>query len=223
MHCRLAKKMLSRIAGALFLLAATACVGWQPLGSSRLHRARHPHVSLDEQWRPKTVDPLGNAFGMPSQKERTYTLWLDLRTAENTFAQMALVKLFYAVRKIVDEAGRALPRGSAVQGLLFDEDRFERADTIGSDGVPVYVQSADGTLQNATTRELVPLAAELRAPVARDELLKAQEALEAFASEVAEGSLTTAIALPADAMLWAEALTGLDPSELEGLEANEGA
>ena len=33
------------------------------------------------------------------------------------------------VRRVVDEAGRSLPRGSAVQGLLYDEARYERADT----------------------------------------------------------------------------------------------
>ena len=31
------------------------------------------------------------------------------------------------------------------------------------------------------------------------------------------------IALPADAMLWASALTGLQPSDLQCLEGNEGA
>ena len=50
-----------------------------------------------KDWRPTTVDPLGKAFGMPEQRERTYEYWLDLRTAENTFAQMVVVKLFYCL------------------------------------------------------------------------------------------------------------------------------
>ena len=78
-------------------------------------------------WRPKTVDPLGKAWGVPAQKQRDYALWLDLRTAENTFAQMVVIKLFYDVRRTIDEAGRSLPRGAAVEGLLFDEARYERA------------------------------------------------------------------------------------------------
>ena len=49
-----------------------------------------------------------------------------------------------------------------------------------------------------------------------DELQEAQEALEALAasSEAEAAGLTTAIALPDDPMLWAEALTGLSPSDL---------
>ena len=70
---------------------------------------------MDASWRPKTVDPLGKAMGMPPQQERGYELWLDLRTAEVTFAQQALVQLFYAVRRVVDEAGRALPKGAKVE------------------------------------------------------------------------------------------------------------
>ena len=45
--------------------------------------------------------------------------------------------------------------------------------------------------------------------------------------DVADGSssddVTAAIALPADPMLWAVALTGLKTDELEALEANAGA
>merc|ERR1712048_391281 len=62
-----------------------------------------------------------SVWGVPDKKKRTYLLWLDLRNAENKFAKMALVKLFYAVRSIVDKAGLALPKGSAVQGLLYAE------------------------------------------------------------------------------------------------------
>ena len=107
---------------------------------------------MDASWRPKTVDPLGKAMGMPPQQERGYELWLDLRTAEVTFAQQALVQLFYAVRRVVDEAGRALPKGAKVEGLLFDEMRYDRADAIGSD-LPIFIQKMDGKLCNATVKD----------------------------------------------------------------------
>ena len=180
---------------------------------------RVPPVRMDSSWRPKTIDPLGQAFGTPKQRELSHVLWLDMRDAEVTFAQMALVKLFYAVRKIVDEAGRALPRGAAVQGLLYSEDNFDRADTIGSETVPVYLQTASGAFVNATVRdEIVPVPAELRAPLCHGDLCDAEEQLGAMG----EGCVT-AIALPADPMLWAAALTGLDPEKLALVEGNEGA
>ena len=56
------------------------------------------------------------AMGVPRAVERNYEFWLDLRDAENTFAQMVVLKLFYAVRRVVDEAGRALPKGAKVEG-----------------------------------------------------------------------------------------------------------
>ena len=109
------------------------------------------------------MDPLGQAMGMPMQKERNYELWLDLRTAEVTFAQQALVQLFYAVRRVVDEAGRALPKGAKVEGLLFDETRYDRADAIGSD-LPIFVDSLAGGICNATIKDsMVPLNTQLRA------------------------------------------------------------
>ena len=68
----------------------------------------------------------------------------------------------------------------------------------------------------------MPVPAALRAPLAREDLKGAQEELEAL-KDGSEEELTTAIALPADPMLWAEALTGLEPDQLVCLEANEGA
>jgi len=156
-------------------------------------------------------------MGMPAARERAFELWLDLRTAEVTFAQQALVQLFYAVRRVVDEAGRALPKGAKVEGLLFDEARYDRADAIGSD-IPIFLQTATGDIVNATLRdgaEIVPVI--LHAPIASADLSAAQVDL-AKANESAG-----VIAMAAEPMLWAQALTGLDESELECLEANEGA
>ena len=174
-------------------------------------------VHMDASWRPKTVDPLGKAWGVPAKIERSYSLWLDLRTSEVTFAQQALVQLFYAVRRVVDEAGKSLPAGARVEGLLFDERRYERADTIGSDQ-PIFLEALSGGFVNATVKDAAdPMRCELRAPLTSDELSAAQVELE----ELSEPGVTTVLALPADAMLWAEALTGLKPSQLECVE--EGA
>ena len=176
---------------------------------------------MDASWRPKTVDPLGKAFGSPAAQERGYELWLDLRTAEITFAQQALVQLFYAVRRVVDEAGRALPKGAKVEGLLFDEMRYDRADAIGSD-LPIYIQAVDGGLCNATAKDsMEPLPAVLRSADTLEGVYSAQTELEEL--HTADGSSMCVLALPAESMLWAVALTGLDPEELKCLEANEGA
>uniref|UniRef100_A0A7S0LEC8 Uncharacterized protein n=1 Tax=Coccolithus braarudii TaxID=221442 RepID=A0A7S0LEC8_9EUKA len=178
-------------------------------------------VFMDSSWRPQTVDPLGKAFGVPAARAKSYPLWLDLRSAENTFAQMVVLKLFYAVRRVIDEAGKALPAGAAVEGLLFDEARFDRADTIGQD-LPIYLETANG-LVNATTPGAEPttLSAELRVPENVEELRAAQAMLEE--PDSGGPAVSTVIALPADALLWSVALTGFSPSELECIEANEGA
>lgn len=140
-----------------------------------------------------------------------------MRSRRSTFAQQALVQLFYAVRRVVDEAGKSLPAGARVEGLLFDEMRYERADTIGSDQ-PIFLESASGGFVNATVKDAnEPLTCELRAPLTSDELSAAQAELESLQGP----GVTTVLALPADAMLWAEALTGLKPSQLECVE--EGA
>ena len=159
------------------------------------------------------MDPLGKAWGVPAAKQRKHSLWLDLRTSEITFAQMVVVKLFYAVRQIVDEAGTSLPKGAGVQGLLFDEMRYDRDDTMGQN-LPIFVQGAAG-LVNATLKDTTELvSSELRAPTTVDELKLAE-------AELAESG--GAIALPSDPMLWAVALTGLKPDKLQCLEGNEGA
>ena len=96
---------------------------------------------------------------------------------------------------MVDEAGKSLPRGSAEQGLLYDESRYDKNDRIGSEAVPVFLETATG-LVNATTGSVVPVPAELRAPTSREELASAQEELDSLGGP----DLTTAIALPADPM-----------------------
>lgn len=184
--------------------------------------ARAPVVRMDD-WRPKNIDPLGQAMGMPPPIERPYSYWLDLRTSEVTFAQMVVYKLFYAVRRVVDEAGKALPKGAGVQGLLFDGARYDRADTLGQD-LPIFVEpiAGSGVINNATLsgqEDVVPTA--LRTVATLEELCTAQAELEQAAAD-APGE-TRAIALPADAMLWAVALTGLEECQLEALEANAGA
>lgn len=178
---------------------------------------------MDTDWRPENLDPLGKAMGAAfgvSQFERKHELWLDLRTSENTFAQMVVMKLFYSVRRVVDEAGRSLPNGAAVQGLLFDAARYDRADTIGQN-LPIYVQTGSG-LVNATDSGaweagLELAGVELRTPTNVDELSLGIGELEEASPSVA------AVALSADPVLWAVALTGLQPGELECLEGNEGA
>ena len=183
---------------------------------------RAADLRLDAQWRPKTVDPLGKAFGFGKDQERSYAIWLDLRTSEVTFAQQVLLQLFYGVRRVVDEAGRALPKGAKVEGLLFDEMRYDRADAIGSD-VPFFVETASGGMTNVTVKaEASPVDAVLRAPTNAEELVAAQAELEEIAA-AGDGTQAPILALPADAMLWAVALTGLKPDDLVCLEGNEGA
>jgi hypothetical protein len=98
--------------------------------------------------------------------------------------------------------------------------------------VPIFVEQPEGILVNATIRDdAVPLEAALRAPESREALMAAQAELEVLMAEAVsaqaegggadEGVLTTAIALPADPMLWALALTGLTPDDLVCVE--EGA
>ncbi|EOD23147.1 hypothetical protein EMIHUDRAFT_456722 [Emiliania huxleyi CCMP1516] len=171
-------------------------------------------------WRPETVDPMGKAMGVPRAPARTWELWLDLRTSEVTFAQMVVVKLFYSVRRVIDEAGKALPQGAGVQGLLFAEPRFDPADTIGLE-LPVFVEAPDGVLLNCTgvSGPRRPLEATLRAPASVDELCAAQDAIR----EAGDGGTASVVALPADPLLWAVALTGLEECQLEAKEGNAGA
>ena len=201
-------------------MLASAAALTVPSTSARVE-ARSSVVRMDSNWRPKTVDPLGKAFGVKPPIERSYDVWLDLRTAENTFAQMVVMKLFYSVRRVVDEAGTSLPYGSAVQGLLFDEMRYDRADTIGQN-TPIFVQAVDGSIYNATAvdgRDELPAA--LQSPTTVEELEDVGEELERAGSSSEE--TVAAMVLPADAMMWACALTGMAPTQLKPLKANEGA
>ena len=206
--------MVTMLAGVLLLPAwAEAHVAHRVAHASghraMAHASGRAAIAMDSSWRPKTVDPLSQVWGVPAAKERSYEYWLDLRTSEVTFAQQALVKLFYAVRRVVDEAGKSLPKGAKVQGLLFDAARYDRADTIGAE-VPIYLDSGGGAIMNATKLEMVPLPTELRAPSSSELLRIAQEELIGLGEE----AKTTAIALEADAQLWAQALTGLTPDKL---------
>lgn len=102
---------------------------------------------------------------------------------------------------------------------LLPSHRYDRADTIGQN-LPIYVQTSTGFV-NATdsgaweARVMLPV--ELLTPATAEELFAAQGEIEQASSSVA------AFALSADSVLWAVALTGLQPSELECLEGNEGA
>lgn len=197
---------------AALLLAASA---YRP-PTHRAPRSRAA-VVLDGSIVPPSV------WGVPARKEQRHKLWLDLRISENTFAQQALVQLFYAVRRVVDGAGKALPQGAAVQGLLFAAERYDRADTIGAD-LPIFVETPAGLVNATASGSTVAVAAELLAPATSASL---EEAILAFnpPGSPADSERATvemaAIALPADPMLWAEALTGLKPSQLECVD--EGA
>ena len=174
-------------------------------------------IRMNAEWRPKTVDPLGQAMGVPVGVEKPFSLWLDLRESEITFAQQVIIKLFFGVRRVVDEAGTALPKGSAVEGLLFDEARYDRADSIGQD-LPMFVDTAAGFV-NATLKDVMdPVQIVLQAPTTTDALV---DAINTFNAD--DSDSTNVIALPADSLLWACALTGLLPEKLQCLEGNEGA
>ena len=75
---------------ALVVAPLALLVGPTTLAPERVAIARNLQVHMDASWRPKTVDPLGKAWGVPAKMERSYGLWLDLRTSEVTFAQQAL-------------------------------------------------------------------------------------------------------------------------------------
>ena len=193
-------------------------------------------ITLSSDWRPEVRDPLGKAFGEDNSKWaaiRKHELWLDLRSAENTFAQMVVTKLYYGVRRVVDEAGRALPSSARIEGLLFREERFDRADTLGQN-IPIYVEIAGGQVVNATTLKQWEGLPELtlRSPVTKEEL-NAAETDFLSRGDTKEGAVA-AIALSAgdgvtrdgasDAnLMWAMALTGLSVDDLLAKEANIGA
>ena len=112
--------------------------------------------------------------------------------------------------------------GGAVRPALtrrLPSHRYDRADTIGQN-LPIYVQTSTGFV-NATdsgaweARVEMP-SVELKTPATVEEL-------SLFAAQEQDSSSLAAFALLDDPMLWAVALTGLQPSELVCLEGNEGA
>ena len=193
-------------------------------------------MSMDAGWRPETVDPLGKAFGddcVSFSARRQHEIWLDLRTAENTFAQMVITKLFYGVRRVVDEAGRGLPSDAKIQGLLFAEARYDRADTLGQN-IPVYVETLEGMVNVTQAKQWDPLDMILRSPDSQDELMEAQAELMGNIGTAQDLPKLSVIALSAGDgitrdsagqanFMWAMALTGLSTEELEMKEANIGA
>ena len=90
--------------------------------------------------------------------------------------------------------------------------------------LPIFLEQAGGSVVNATLKgSIVPVPVELRAPCAREDLRVAQDELNEVADASGDADAFTAMALPADPMLWAEALTGLSAEDLVCLESNEGA
>ena len=71
------------------------------------------------------------------------------------------------------------------------EKRYDRADTIGSD-LPIFLETAPDSFVNATvSASVVPLPAELRAPIEREALGQAAAAVIAAGS-----SALKAVCLP---------------------------
>lgn len=171
--------MRSRI---VFVVAAVAAA-WRP--APRAQRARRTARG--------SVPP--NAWVEGAPRASSAELWLDLRDAPwgERAAEQKLLTLFYAVRRVVDKSGRALPAGRAVDACVYAEAGFERADAIGA-GVPCYLQAVDGALASADGE---PSAARLAT------------AGDVASLEAALGADADAVAIPADPLLWAFALTGL--------------
>ncbi|KAJ1460686.1 hypothetical protein M885DRAFT_494983 [Pelagophyceae sp. CCMP2097] len=156
----------------------------------------------------------------PIAVTRGYEYWLDVRGAEVTFAQQAVLQLFYAV----DEEGLRLPKGAGVQGILYAEETFDAADAVGS-ALPCYVALRGGGFARAESRDTTALpdafvqsvSSELEMQAARSgagDFNVARTSETMVQPRVAIGAVsdftsaeTTAIALPPDARLWAQALT----------------
>ena len=132
----------------------------------------------------------------PARDADSAALWLDLRQEVEKAAEQRLLTLFYAVRRIVDRGGAALPAGRAVDAVLYARATFSKADTIGA-GVPCFVVEDDGALTAETAD----------APAAPAAFVAASDA-GALEAALAAPS-TVAVALPPDANLWAFALTGM--------------
>ena len=111
-------------------------------------------------------------------------------------AEQRLLTLFYATRRIVDAAGRALPQGQAVDACLYAEP-FDRGDAIGA-GVPCLLE-ADGALVVAKDRTPWDLST-----------FEAASDFETLEKALASAE---AVAIPPDAKLWAFALTGATSDE----------
>ena len=133
---------------------------------------------------------------LEARDENSALLFLDLRDEFERAAEQRLLTLFYAVRRIVDRGGAALPAGRAVDAVLYARATFSKADTIGA-GVPCYVVEDDGALTAETAD----------APAAPAAVVAASDA-GALEAALAAPS-TAAVALPPDANLWAFALTGM--------------
>lgn len=142
----------------------------------------------------------------PARDADSAALWLDLRQEVEKAAEQRLLTLFYAVRRIVDRGGAALPSGKAVDAVLYARGTFAKADTIGA-GVPCYVEEADGALTAAFADAPPPPAT----MTAAGDVAALEDALQGGSE---------AVAIPPDAALWAFALTGLRPSDA-GEDAGE--
>ena len=150
--------------------------------------------------------PRGGALIQPgvweqgAPRESKAKLLLDLRAEMpgERAAEQRLLTLFYATRRIVDAAGRALPQGQAVDACLYNEP-FDRGDAIGA-GVPCLLE-ADGALVVAKDRTPWDLST-FETATDFETLEKALASAEA-------------VAIPPDARLWAFALTGATSSDEE--------
>ena len=131
-------------------------------------------------------------------RESNAKLLLDLRAEMpgERAAEQRLLTLFYATRRIVDAAGRALPQGQAVDACLYSEP-FDRGDAIGAGG-PCLLE-ADGGLVVAKDRTPWDLST-FETATDFETLEKALASAEA-------------VAIPPDARLWAYALTGATSDE----------
>ena len=178
-------------------------------------------ISVVESWSPKMF-PVAHsksalkyipakAWEAPEKPEKTWPydeLWLDLRHADVTFAQMALTQLFYSVRHVVDTAGLSLPKGAGVDGVLYSLD-WDPADALGS-GLPVYValgpEDSSGARSASRGGHSDVAEVSLSTVSSISEWATITTSGGKLASE--PGEKLMAVALPPNPSLWATALTG---------------
>jgi len=168
--------------------------------------------------RTDSINPSVWEDGDASEGHPMDELWLDLRGAPSPFAQMALAKLFYAVRSVVDKDGVVLPKGAGVQGVLYGADAFDPADALGA-GLPIYLAlGIDDThgFQNATLGG----GANALTKVSLTTIKSSSEwealcLIKSLPYGGAEEKGVTAAALPPLPKLWARALTGANLGEDE--------